>query len=89
MHISPIFSTFVLADEYYNNSMNQSKENVQSVGRAQLAQRYFPFIQPHSAWQKLRSLLAEDPDLVHLTRLNRRTFLPKEVNKIYQHLGQP
>ena len=69
--------------------MNQSKENVQSVGRAQLAQRYFPFIQPQSAWQKLRSLLAEDPDLEHLARLNRRTFLPIEVNKIYQRLGQP
>ena len=69
--------------------MNQSNQNVQSVGRAELAARYFPFIQPQSAWQKLRSLLAEDPDLVHLTNLNRRTFLPKEVNKIYQHLGQP
>ena len=89
MHISPIFSTFVLADEYYNNLMNQSNQNVMSVGRAELAARYFPFIQPQSAWQKLRSLLAEDPDLEYLARLSRRTFLPVEVNKIYQHLGQP
>jgi hypothetical protein len=59
------------------------------VGRTELAQRYFPFIQPQSAWQKLRSLLAEDPDLVQLTRLHRRTFLPVEVAKIYASLGHP
>ena len=32
---------------------------------------------------------ATDPALVHLTKLKRRTFLPAEVNIIYQHLGQP
>ena len=42
-----------------------------------------------SHWQKLRSLLADDPDQEPLTRLKRRTFLPAEVNKIYQALGQP
>jgi len=50
---------------------------------------YFPYIQPKSAWEKLRALLAEDPALEHLARLKRRTFLPEEVNIIYQHLGQP
>ena len=59
------------------------------MGRSELAARYFPFIQPQSAWLKLRSLLADDPDLVPLTQLKRRTFLPAEVNKIYQRLGQP
>ena len=64
--------------------------NVQSsMGRMELAQLYFPYIQPKSAWEKLRSLLLEDPDLAHLTKLRRRTFLPAEVNIIYQHLGQP
>jgi hypothetical protein len=64
--------------------------NVQcSMGRTELATRYFPHIQPQNAWQKLRSLLAEDPDLEPLTRLHRRIFLPAEVNKIYQALGQP
>ena len=58
-------------------------------GRTELAQMYFPYIQPKSAWEKLRTLLAEDPALEHLTRLKRRTFLPAEVNIIYQHLGQP
>ena len=60
-----------------------------ACGRTELAQLYFPYIQPKSAWEKLRSLLLEDPDLAHLTRLRRRTFLPAEVNIIYQHLGQP
>ena len=42
-----------------------------------------------SAWLKLRGLLASDPDLAPLSQLKRRTFLPSEVNIIYQHLGQP
>ena len=60
-----------------------------SMGRTELATRYFPHIQPQTAWQKLRGLLAEDPDLAPLAQLKRRTFLPAEVNIIYQHLGQP
>jgi hypothetical protein len=59
------------------------------LGRTELAQLYFPYILPKSAWEKLRALLAEDPALSHLARLRRRTFLPAEVNIIYQHLGQP
>ena len=59
------------------------------MGRTELAQRYFPYIQPQSAWQKLRSLLADDPDLAPLTHLKRRTFLPAEVAKIYASLGIP
>ena len=72
-----------------NHKVQSSKLNVQSLGRTQLAQMYFPYIQPKSAWEKLRALLLEDPDLARLTKLRRRTFLPAEVNIIYQHLGQP
>ena len=72
-----------------NHKVQSSKLNVQSLGRTQLAQMYFPYIQPKSAWEKLRALLLEDPDLAYLTKLRRRTFLPAEVNIIYQHLGQP
>ena len=64
-------------------------ENTRSFGRTELAQRYFPNIQPQSAWLKLKSLLSEDHGLTHLTKQKRRTFLPMEVNIIYQHLGQP
>ena len=59
------------------------------MGRTELATRYFPYIQPKSAWEKLRALLLDDPALVHLAKLKRRTFLPAEVNIIYQRLGQP
>ena len=59
------------------------------MGRTELAQRYFPNIQPQSAWLKLKALLLDEPDLAHLTKLKRRTFLPIEVNIIYQRLGQP
>jgi hypothetical protein len=60
-----------------------------TMGRTELAARYFPFIQPKSAWEKLRGLLAENPNLEHLTRLSRRTFLPAEVAQIYASLGHP
>ena len=72
-----------------NGTQEFSIFNSQSLGRMQLAQMYFPHIQPQTAWQKLRGLLAEDPDLAPLIQLKRRTFLPAEVNIIYQHLGQP
>ena len=55
----------------------------------QVPDYHFPYVLPQTAWQKLRSLLAEDPALSHLTKLRRRTFLPAEVNIIYQHLGHP
>ena len=72
-----------------DHKVQSSKLKVQSLGRTELAARYFPFIQPKCAWEKLRALLHEDPGLAHLTKLRRRTFLPAEVNIIYQHLGQP
>ena len=70
--------------------MEQNNNNtIRTFGRTELAALYFPYIQPHTAWQKLRGLLAEDPNLAPLTQLKRRTFLSAEVNKIYQTLGQP
>ena len=74
---------------YFLNKTIMQQNQCLTMGRTQLAQMYFPFIQPKSAWEKLRSLLQENPDLAHLTKLRRRTFLPAEVNIIYQHLGQP
>ena len=87
--------TTISGQNYINYSNSFPKTTIMqqnqclTMGRTELAQRYFPYIQPKSAWEKLRSLLLEDPDLEHLTRLRRRTFLPAEVNIIYQHLGQP
>ena len=69
--------------------ISMQQDSITSLGRAELAQKYFPFIQPQSAWLKLKSLMAEDPDLEHLLRLKRRTFLPSEVANIYASLGHP
>ena len=55
----------------------------------ELAQLYFPCILPRSAWQKFKSLLEEIPALKYLTTLHRRSYLPAEVNIIYQQLGKP
>ena len=74
---------------YFLNKTIMQQNQCLTMGRTQLAQMYFPYIQPKSAWEKLRSLLQENPDLAHLTKLRRRTFLPAEVNIIYQRLGQP
>ena len=65
------------------------KDQIKTIGRMELAQLYFPYILPHSAWQKFRALLLDDPALQHRISLRRRSFLPAEVNIIYQHLGHP
>ncbi len=65
------------------------EQSPKTIGRMELAQLYFPYILPRSAWQKLKSLLVEDPVLHHLVLLKRRSFLPAEVNIIYQRLGHP
>ena len=54
------------------------EQSPKTTGRMELAQRYFPNILPHSAWKKFKSLLEEEP-----------SYTPAEVNKIYQHLGEP
>ena len=70
--------------------MEQNINNtIRTFGRTELAALYFPNIQPHTAWQKLRGLLAEDPVLAPLAALRRRTVLPVEVAKIYETLGHP
>ena len=74
--------------------MNQKQQSFTtnsqpSMGRMELAQAYFPAILPRSAWLKFRSLLEEYPELSGLAHQKRRTYLPAEVNIIYQHLGQP
>ena len=66
--------------------MNQ---NQSCFGRMELAQAYFPYLLPRSAWQKLKSLMLDDPELSPLATQKRRTYLPAEVNIIYQHLGRP
>ena len=62
---------------------------VKVYGRTEFALQYFPHLKPHSAWLKLRSLLADDPSTARLARQSRRTFMPAEVSLIYRSLGRP
>jgi hypothetical protein len=71
------------------NHLSLSTNSQPSMGRMELAQAYFPAIQPRSAWLKFRSLLEDYPELSGFAKQKRRTYLPSEVNIIYQHLGQP
>ncbi len=63
--------------------------NIQSYGRMELAQRYFPAIAPRSAWKKLKTFLLDNPATARLASLPRRTFLPAEVSIIFEALGEP
>ena len=67
----------------------QSTNTQSSFGRMELAQSYFPFLLPHSAWNKLKALMLDIPELSGFAKQKRRTFLPSEVSLIYQHLGHP
>ena len=67
--MSPIFCTFALARRTFQLSMELCNLKAQSLGRTELATRYFPHILPQTAWQKLRGLLASDPDLAPLAQL--------------------
>jgi hypothetical protein len=52
------------------------------IGRTELAVRYFPYIQPSSAWRKLRALMLEQPRLRKLASLRRRWFTQAEAELI-------
>ena len=60
-----------------------------TYGRSELAQLYFPTLLQKSAWQKLKSWLTLNPALRSLVNLPRRTFTPAEVQLIYNQLGEP
>ena len=57
--------------------------------RTELAQLYFPDLQPRSAWQKLRHWICINPQLSRLDTMGRRTFSPAEVALIFTVLGEP
>ena len=90
--ISRIFSTFAVDLKLkllMNNDQTTTKNYQPTFGRTELAQQYFPYILPCNAWQKLKALMLDDPALAPFATQKRRTFLPSEVNIIYQHLGHP
>ena len=71
--------------EYQNSSFSHPCAR----GRSELAQQYFPNLEQRNAWQKLRRWLCLNPRLRPLTVIRRHTFLPQEVQLIYEELGEP
>ena len=55
----------------------------------ELAQLYFPNICGRAAWRKLKDYMADDPSLSPLLTTGRRTFLPIEVDRIFNTIGRP
>ena len=53
------------------------KTDIKTMGRTELAALYFPYIQPYNAWQKLRAMMLEIPDLSNFAKQKRRTYLPR------------
>lgn len=76
-------------DRTSHNDITMDKTFLRTFGRTELACRYFPDIQPQSAWLKLRFLLTGIPALAHLARMRRRYFLPAETRMIVEQLGVP
>ncbi len=71
------------------SNMNTMETRVRSYGRTELAQAYFPQICPKAAWEKLKSVMADDPTLSPLLTICRRTFMPAEVDRIFAARGRP
>lgn len=69
--------------------MEQQMMKVQCYGRMELAQIYFPHICGRAAWRKLKDCMADEPSLQSLLSARRRTFLPAEVERIFQAIGCP
>ena len=68
--------------------------DIRTYGRTELARLYFPGIEAESAWRRLRSWMARcAPLCADLARLGydprRRTFTPAEVAAIADRLGEP
>ena len=55
----------------------------------ELAQLYFPNICGRAAWRKFKDFVADDPVLSPLLATGHRTFMPAEVDRIFQALGRP
>ena len=65
-----------------------------TYGRMELAQQYFPYMVPRSAFRKLMQWIDLFPNLnMHLSELgyvpHQRTFTPAQVRLIVEALGEP
>lgn len=62
--------------------------------KSDVAQKYFPHITPHSAVNKLMSIITDDTVLAHQLRSlgyrpTQRFFSPAQLTAIFSRLGEP
>ena len=67
---------------------------MRSYGRSELAQLYFPMLQPMNAWRCLQEWITLNHELsTKLTELgyneHQRIFTPAQVGAIVYYLGEP
>ena len=67
---------------------------IRSYGRSELAQLYFPLLQPVNAWRCLQRWITLNHELsTKLTELgyneHQRIFTPAQVGAIVYYLGEP
>ena len=65
------------------------KQTVRTYGRMELAQAYFPQLEPRWAWKKFKSIMQEFDELSRFLTIPRRTFTPAQVQAIFADLGVP
>lgn len=62
---------------------------IRSYGRTELAQLYCPTVCGQSAYRKLMSWFAINPQLKNLCRQKQRSFTPAQVRMIVEEIGEP
>ena len=93
MAVCPFFCNFATENDTNkqhptDHAMNETRPA--SFGRTELASRYFPNIEPGSAWKKLAAIMREHPELLVLAaKRRRRTYTPAECQEIFKVLGVP
>lgn len=60
-----------------------------TFGHMELAQLYFPYITQKAAARKLSMWISINPTLSAMIPKNTRTFTPKQVQLIFNEIGEP
>lgn len=67
---------------------------VRTYGRIELAQAYNPNLHPQVAWRKLKEWIVVNKELTLALQKSgydakHRSFTPKQVQLIFEYLGEP
>ena len=78
------------------NTMEAESFPIRAYGRTELAQCYFPTLNPQAAYRKLQSWIDYSPNLRARARLNAvngnprsRIYMPVQVRMIVEAIGEP